>query len=260
MALHICTYFTQPEKAAYLFETAKLHGTVVENLSTTSTWNGFQDKLFAMRKKISSLDDDDILCFVDSYDLLVNASPEKILETFKQEECDILYGAEMVLFPFHLDKETYPKSFTQFRFLNSGCYIGYVRALKKVLNDERVNTIKDDQEFMHTYFLENHERENIKVNTTTTFVINMEKVPWDKLVIQNGEAKYEAFNTVPCFLHFNGMSFLDVQKDFIQMGDNQRGFNYYGVYHTLFSAILGAKMLTKSTDTVVKLTGRGHTY
>jgi hypothetical protein len=260
MALHICTYFTQPEKATYLFETAKLHGVHVENLSTTTTWNGFQDKLFAMRKKISSLPEEDILCFVDSYDLLVNAPPEKIIETFKNENCQILYGAEIMLFPFHLNRDIYPQSDTHFRFLNSGCYIGYVKALKKVLNDERVNTIKDDQEFMHTYFLENHEKENIKLNTTPTFVHNMEKTPWEALTIMNGNVTCDLYNTTSCFLHFNGMSFLDVRKDFIKTGENQMGFNYYGIHHTLFSAILGAKMLTKSTDTLVKLTGRGHTY
>jgi hypothetical protein len=260
MALHVCTYLTQPEKALYLFETAKLHGVHVENLSTTTIWNGFQDKLFAMRTKISSAADDDILCFVDSYDLLVNASSEKIIEAFKKEDCEILYGAETSLFPAHLNSTEYPKSYTQFRFLNSGCYIGYVRALKKVFKDERINTIKDDQEFMHLYFLENHENDTIKLNSTTTFAINMEKVPWDTLTIKKGVIHYDVFHTTPCFFHFNGMSYLDIHKDYIQMPDNQLGFNYYGVHHTLFSAILGAKVLTNSTDTVVKLTGRGHTY
>jgi hypothetical protein len=267
MTFHIFTYFNQPEKAVYLMDTAKLHRLQVENLCTTSTWNGFQDRILAIYEKLKTLPEDDIVCCVDSYDILVNSSAERIVEMFKQENCEILYGSEMLCYPFHINSETYPTSPTPFRYLNAGCYIGYVRSLRKLFSDERMKEVRgktfggpEDQGFMQTYFLENHEKDNVKLNTSTSFALNMNKVPWSDLTIQIGHVHYDIFKTTPCFLHFNGMSYLDLNKDYVKTATGSFSFDYYKVYDRLFKAILNSKILTDIFDTCVKLTGRGSTY
>jgi hypothetical protein len=61
MSLHFYTYSTSPEKAKYLFESAKFHGVHIENLSPGTEWNGLKDKCIAMIEKVKSLPPDDMM-------------------------------------------------------------------------------------------------------------------------------------------------------------------------------------------------------
>jgi hypothetical protein len=256
MSLHLYTYFTSSAKAKYLMETARFHNIEVKNLALSDVWQGFHQKMIRMLEVSNTLPDDDIICFVDSYDLLVNTDSETLINTFKSFNRDLVFGAEINLHPGSLKDYSYPESSTQFRYLNSGFYIGYVKAIRKMFSSKVLEG--DDQEYMNRYFLENI-NESIKLDTEAKLVLNMYRVPWDKLIFSSGKVIYPDLNTVPCFIHFNGMSYLDINKDCIRNGNNI-SFNYYAVHDTTFSAVLGSKMLTKSCDVVCKLTGRGTSY
>lgn len=259
--LHIYTYHTAPEKAQFLEQSAKLHTVDLQNVSTTTEWKGFSDKLSAIRAKLDSLLDTDIVCFVDAYDVIVNASSSKILEVFKSFDTDIVFGAEIDLFPHTLKhlESNYPTAESPFRFLNSGCYIGYVHALKKMFGWQDFQG-RDDQEYCQMYFLEHFQSGHIKLDTSGKLVINMSRVPWQALKIESGVVEFMPFNTVPCFLHFNGMSYMDVDKDFVDIGDNKRGFSYDKIYDRTFLAILGAKFVSERSPLRLQLTSNGHTY
>jgi len=256
MSLHIYTYFTSSPKAKYLIETARFHKVEVKNLALSEVWEGFHQKMIRMLEVSKSLPENDIICFVDSYDLLVNADSETIINTFKLFNSDIVFGAENNLHPGSLKEFYYPESSTQFRYLNSGFYIGYVRAIRKMFSWKALEG--DDQEYMNRYFLENVNN-SIKLDTKANLVLNMYKVPWNKLIITKGKVNYPELNTIPCFVHFNGASYLDINKDCIRNGNNLT-FNYHAVHETTFSAVLGSKMLTQSCDVVCELTGKGISY
>lgn len=258
--LHVYTYSTSPEKVQFLMESAKLHNLSIENLSTTLQWTNFRDKLNAMQKKIDSLPRDDIVCFLDAYDILVNAPSEKIIESFKKMNTDILFGAEIILWPpkLHELKDQYPESPTPFRFLNSGCYIGYVHAIQEMLSWSDFGD--DDQEYCNKYFLQHRTTKQIKLDTHAEFVLNMQQVPWQTLNVENGVIFFLGFNTTPCFLHFCGMSYMDVEKDFVELGDNKRGFTYGKVYSRTFLALITAKFISERSPLRLQLTSNGHTY
>jgi len=257
MSLHVYTYFTDRSKAKYLFETARFHNVEVTNLAKSQEWKGFYQRLLAMKETIEPFPDDDIVCFIDSYDLIVNADKDTIIRKFKEANCELLFGAETNLHPPILKTLNYPNSTTIFRYLNAGTYIGYVRAIKQMLLWKPIEG--DDQEYANRYFLEYNQTRNIKLDHETKFSLNMQGILWDVLEIVNGYVDFPPLNTTPCFIHFNGMSYLDINKDMIRNG-NELQFNYYAVYDRTFSAILGSKMLTRSCDVICKLTGKGMTY
>lgn len=255
--LHVFTYSTSPEKMQFLKASAELHGVPLQNLSKTNEWNGLQDKVKAIKTALSVLPETDIVCFLDAYDVIINADIETILETFKQANTDLFVGAEINLSPgniYHL-KEVYPESPTEFRYLNSGCYIGYVHAVKALWE-----TVKDenDQADANEYYIQNQSK--IKLDTATNLVLNMESVPWDTIQICEGVIQYIPLQTDPCFVHFNGMSYLDMEKECIHLGENKYTFDYKKVYTRVFSAILSSKLHSYKVDVVCKLTGHGTTY
>jgi hypothetical protein len=257
--IHFVTYHTSEPKAKYLFETGLFHGITVKNLGKTNIWNGFQDKLQAMHEFVHSVHEEHIICFFDAYDLIINSDANTFIAKFIQEHAEIVFGAEINCFPECLQEMTYPESPTSYRHLNSGFYIGYGRALRKLFSYAELKG--DDQEYISRYFVANYEKESLKLDNHAKLVINMDKMPWSKLQIQNGHVLlFEAgLDISPCCLHFNGMSFMDIYKDYIREGSNF-SFNYHKVYDRTFIALLGAKMLTRHSDVACKLTGKGSTY
>jgi len=259
MVLHVVTYSTSPEKVAYLLESAKLHNVQVHNLATSAKWNGFISKLIAITTFIDNLPNDDIVCFVDAYDVIINADTDTILAMFHSKKVELLFGAEINLHPPSLKEIIYPESPTLFRYVNSGFYIGYVRAIKSMLVPEDYLKLTDDQEYISRYYVANHTSLKLHLDVQTNMVLNMYKVMWDALEIKSGVVKFIPFQTAPCFIHFNGMSYLDINKDYVKI-DGRYSFEYNKVYSRTFMAVLEAKRISKAHDIVCHLTGRGSSY
>jgi hypothetical protein len=258
--LHVVTYHTSDEKSKYTFETGKFHGMQVQNLSTTMVWNGYQDKLIAMHKFVHTVSPDDIVCFVDAYDSILNASKEELIEKFLNEDAEIVFGAEINCHPPCMREFTWPESPTPLKHLNSGFYIGYARALRKLFSSAPLQG--DDQEYIARYFLENRTEERLKLDVYARLVINMDKMPWDFLQIQHGYIYLtaEGLDQRPCCFHFCGMSYLDVNKDYVRKSETELQFVYHAVYDRTFIALLSCKMVTRQSDVVCRLTGRGASY
>jgi hypothetical protein len=263
-AIHFVTYHTSNEKSKYLYDSAAFHKIEIKNLARSDHWVGLRDKLIGLRDFVTTLPSDDIVCFLDAYDGIVNASKDEFMTKFLETKTEIIFGAEINLHPDSLHSLAYPESSTAMRYLNSGFYIGYVRALQKFVGNKRFEEFdKDynDQEYFNRYYIENYQKENIKLDTQCDFVINMNKVPWNSLQTHSGlvHTTFQDLNKRPLFIHFNGMSYLDVDKDCVRNG-NTVSFNYHQMYHRTFFAIINSKILTSRCDVVCLLTGRGMTY
>jgi hypothetical protein len=265
--LHLVTYSTSPEKAQFFFESAKLHGLTVENLGIPSaspiTW---YDKINTVRNKLKDLPDEDILCFADAYDVIINADANTIIQSYLSCNSPIVFGAEIMCFPDSSPERIakFPASKTPFRFLNSGIFIGTVKYLKTMYDigfakyDMSLVQKGTDQLFYQNCFLDT--KDLIGLDYTNKFVVNMDHVPWTTLEIESGRIHFTPSKTTPCFVHFNGMSYLERDLDFQKLPDGSRGFNYYAVYSRTFIALLGAKVLSKQSQVKVHLTGNGHSY
>ncbi len=255
MTLIVCTYATDTKKAAPLFASAELHGVTIRNLCTTTKWTGLKDKLCAMRTFLEPLRADDLVCFVDAYDVIVNQPLETAEHVFLASGAKILFGAERQLDPPHEKLTAYPHISSEFRFLNSGVYIGVVSALKEMLSGP-IETYPNDQLYCHLYYKDNYTN-GIKIDSRAALVVNMFGVEWRRLSITEGVITLDESHS-PCFLHFNGMSFLSMTRDFSRKGEGL-AWNSLDVSIERLNWFTDAKKLTKSGPFLLYCTESGHT-
>jgi hypothetical protein len=257
MVLCIYTYYTDEKKAEQLLKSSQIHGLPIKNLSRTTEWKGLEDKLHGIKEELKTTDPNDIICFIDAYDVIVNCDENKLLRVFEESKSRIFFGAEIDLDPPVFDRNLFPTSplgnqESNPRFLNSGVYIGYSSEIQKMLNTEEY-TGKNDQEYCNGYFLENRITASIKLDYTNELVLNMFKVNWSHLSIQNGNVSYELNGAMPCFIHFNGCSYQNIEHELPKEGSPY-------LSDKLLETITKAKHLSKHHNVLVYLTGRGHTY
>lgn len=175
-----------------------------------SEWNGYVDKIWSFRKYLHSLNDNDIVCFIDAYDVLAMGSSDEIIEKFKSYECDLLLGAELNSYPERY-RHSYPLTTytTNFMYVNSGGYIGYKHAISKLLYWKDDSTIQSicsdggDQTYFIEYYLQNPS-DRIKLDTYQKIFQNMHWVSWNEFYIQHGRFINTILNETPCFVHYNG--------------------------------------------------------
>jgi GR25 family glycosyltransferase involved in LPS biosynthesis len=212
---HVLTVATDTPKAGLLYSSADKHKINIVNLGERVKWlggdmtaKGGGQKLNLVYNYLINIPDECIVMFVDGYDVIVNDNLDTIISRFKSFECDILFAAEKTCWPEPNLANQFPHSDTEYKYLNSGCYIGYAGELKKIIR--RVDNRIDDQEFLQNQFLEqvNYKKEiNIKLDT--------ENYIFQCLAGAEGEVKIlhrqyprqlinTATNTCPCILHGNG--------------------------------------------------------
>lgn len=255
MSLHCFTYYTDAEEAKWLLESGKLHGLEFKNLAKTTEWKGLEDKFHGVKGALKELPSGDIVCFVDAYDVLINCDKDKLLKVFEESKCALFFGAEFDLVPNVFDHELFPKSPSAIRFINSGVYIGYVGTILEMLEYGDYRGL-NDQEHANRYFLEKGQEKNIRLDYHNTLALNMHGVNWQMISVSNGDISYDLNGAVPCFVHFNGHSYQDVEHD---MPKHEFKASCY-LPNTLLEALTKAKELTNRFNMAITLTGRGHTY
>lgn len=200
--LHIVTHGTDESKMAYL-------NAPVKNLATRP-WSGFKDKLVAMNEFLATLPSDDVVCFVDGYDVTCFGL-EEVLEKFKRMNVDVLFSAETSCYPWSHVQQLYPSTTSIYRYLNSGGYMGYVAALQQVLSRD-MSASPCDQGYMTYYYL-NHVHDK-----NATFKMDLDRgcvifqsayaIPWSHFLMRDGRLYNKVTNTRPHFLHYNGQQHL----------------------------------------------------
>jgi hypothetical protein len=203
----VYTFFTDETRIQYLRESALLNNIEICYLKK-DTWNGYVDKIIAMNHIITKHSDDDIICFIDAYDVMINQNLEYLLEKFNYYKCNLLIGAELNCFPVKY-KDYYPIIDSNYKYVNSGGYIGYKHALQELFNwksHDDIYTISSDggdQSYFTEYFISNHS-DKIKLDTECLIFQNMHLVNWNELSFDNGKLYNTILKQKPCFIHFNG--------------------------------------------------------
>lgn len=212
-------------KVDKLRKTAALKDVIVK-VYFLQEWKGFTDKITAMKKLLQHLMEDAIVCFVDAYDVLVYGGEEEILRKFDRYDCDILFGAEVNCYPEE-NRSAYSKisgiqgqATTNYQYLNSGCYIGRVKALRDMLSwktEQEIETISDlggDQNYFTQFYLA-HARDRtvqdggrllwkIRLDTHQSLFQNMCKVNIPEFAMVDGRLYNTVLAELPCIVHLNG--------------------------------------------------------
>ena len=176
--ISFCNLHNNYDKTKYLIESADKYNMKVEFIGIDIKIEDFKlkDKIYEFFKKISefiSKNINGIVLLVDAFDIFILDFEENIINEFLNLNCDILYSVErhychQVIGENREIINYYYKKVdnTDYRFLNSGCCIGYINSLyiffKDLINfyEDKYNLIplaninkENDDQAMIGYFI-----------------------------------------------------------------------------------------------------------
>ena len=161
--LHIVTVATESKYYfPYLVESCKKNGKELEVLGMGEVWQGFNWRYLKMIEYLKTLPMDDIVCFIDGYDVVCCRNLNQLLQQFKEIKkrtgCKLVVGH---------DKTSAILSVAVLFFgtcnnnrVNSGTYIGYVKDILEIIQkiyELNPKNDADDQVLMIQYCKKNNE-------------------------------------------------------------------------------------------------------
>uniref|UniRef100_A0A8C2GPC7 procollagen-lysine 5-dioxygenase n=1 Tax=Cyprinus carpio TaxID=7962 RepID=A0A8C2GPC7_CYPCA len=165
---------------------------------------GGGQKVRLLKEAMESLADqeDFVVLFVDSYDLIFAGGPEEILRKFQQTNHKLVFAAEGIIWPDSRLAEKYPSVRNGKRFLNSGGFIGYTRYIQKIVNQWDLHDNDDDQLF----YTKVYEKLNMTLDHKCEIFQNLNGAV-DEVLLKFGKERVRVRNTVynslPAIIHGN---------------------------------------------------------
>lgn len=156
----------------------------------------------------SNLDPNDIILFSDAFDVAYVGEKQELISRFEKFTKPIVFGAEKLCSPDKNLEGSYPPSPTDFRFLNSGGFIGRVWALRRCMSDYAYSDLVEDQRFWTKKFLENLDL--IELDYENRIFLNCVDVPKEE-IFWDGITAYHK-HSQPLVIHANGSdkSYVDI--------------------------------------------------
>jgi len=207
---HVLTVGTDIDRLHLLYKTAGKYNISFKNLGEGVEWKGGSpkgpgcgQKLNLVKQEIAQYNSDDIVLFVDGYDVIFNDSLDTIVSRFKEFKCDILIGAERVCWPDKSLSSLFT-SHTDYKYPNSGLYIGYAGKIKKMLEADILDA-EDDQLYIQKFIISNNDI-NIQLDKECYIFQNHGLCDQDVEIASNGQLRNKSTKCRPCLLHGNGSS------------------------------------------------------
>jgi hypothetical protein len=193
----LLTYGDEPSKIRGLLSPFVNLGLGKRYVDTFSKFEALSEWL--QRANPSELD---VVCFVDGYDVVQKRTDlDVFVERFKEFGADLVFGAETHCWPSPWMAHLFGPSPTKYKYPNCGTYVGYVWAVKRMLNWDEYRQAYDDQGLVHDFYLKPGQRPGLKLamDHHQTLFQTGTFVPWSEL------DESQAW-----FVHFNGKSHLGV--------------------------------------------------
>jgi len=227
--IHFVTVCSNLAKVQYLIQSAKQFD-IKLTILLSNNWIGFESKIFGILEHIQSIPEDELICFIDAYDVLFTSDTDSILSTFLNLNCDILFSSELICYPNN-NLESYNKIYknckclTNYIYLNSGGFIGYKKDVMKMLTwktrEEISNICKvgGDQNYFTQYFF------YIK-SYSSRIILDIEQKLFQSMCALDYFETFEVLNTTnnnkrihnkvlnqfPSIIHFNGFGDMEIKK------------------------------------------------
>jgi len=219
--LYIITVATDPVcYFPYLKESIERNGGELIVLGFGEKWKGFGWKFSLVLEQLKKLNDYDIVCFVDGYDVICTRNLETIKNDFikirNREKCKLIVGHDKVIVDTILQKII--KRYTSVYYgkcnnlsVNSGTYIGYVKDVSSILkniHELKNSNIEDDQILLTDYCNKNKNDIYIDFNSELFLTIINGFEELDRYV-KFSDDKIIYKDTNPYFFHAAGEGYLD---------------------------------------------------
>ena len=195
--VHNLTCHDNDEKAFRLLET----NPSVKNICW-DVWKGGNmqsmgggQKIVCLQEYLDELPDHDVVLFSDGFDVFFSRDVDEIVGRFLDMKTEAVFAAERYIWP---DKSLrFPPTTTPYRYLNSGCFIGRVGELKKIVYDV-LNPEDDDQLYLQHRYLSG--RYDMKLDVEQYIFVTHEP----EATVKNGMLYNPITRCFGCVYHGNG--------------------------------------------------------
>ena len=159
-------------------------------------------KLNLLKKDLINYNDDQIILFSDSYDVIFLTNEKEIMDKYNNFDCEIVFAGEAVCWPDQSKEYIFQDTNYKYKYINSGGFIGKVSAIKDLLKDDLEDSY-DDQLYIHLKYEKEKDKENIKIDYESQI---FQTSSFDDMEINyNGNRIInKLYKTNPCHLHANG--------------------------------------------------------
>lgn len=159
-------------------------------------------KLNLLKKELKDYDNDDIILFTDSYDVIFLSDANEIIKKYNNFDKQLIFAGEKSCWP-DTSLENIFTDDSEYKYINSGGFIGKVSLILELLNIDFKDDY-DDQLLIHQRYLEFKDKIGIDIEcnifqTSSEDIKNDIKIDYGKNRITN-----TIYNTKPCHYHGNG--------------------------------------------------------
>ena len=216
----------------YLKESIEKNGGELIVLGFGKKWKGFTWRFSLILDKLKELNKNDIVCFVDGYDVICTRNLESLKNDFitihKRENCKIIVGHDKKIYDTFIQRIRNFQAELKFGKcnnlnLNAGTYIGYVKDIIFILSsiyEKKKYDTDDDQVLLIKYCNNNKNDIYIDIHNELFLTISKYNDELDKYIKFKDNKIYFQNNNHAYFLHACGEGYLD--NVIIRLGYNMK--------------------------------------
>uniref|UniRef100_A0A3Q0RD25 Procollagen-lysine,2-oxoglutarate 5-dioxygenase 1 n=1 Tax=Amphilophus citrinellus TaxID=61819 RepID=A0A3Q0RD25_AMPCI len=204
--------------------TAKHFNYTVKVLGRGQKWKGGDymsapgggQKIRLLKEALKEMkDEDQIILFIDSYDVVFASGPKELLKKFQQAKHRVVFSSETLIWPDRHLEDKHPHVREGNRFLGSGGFIGYLPNIKELVANWTGEDSDSDQLFFTKIYIDQSKRKSI--NITLDFKCRLFQNlhgALDEVVLKFEDERVRArnvlFDTLPVVIHGNGPTKLQI--------------------------------------------------
>ncbi|MEQ2236966.1 Procollagen-lysine,2-oxoglutarate 5-dioxygenase 1, partial [Ilyodon furcidens] len=111
--------------------------------------------------------EDQIILFIDSYDVVFASGPKELLRKFQQAKHKVVFSSESLIWPDRHLEDKYPHVREGNRFLGSGGFIGYIPSIKEMIANWTGEENDSDQLFFTKIYIDPAKRKTLNITLDT---------------------------------------------------------------------------------------------
>ncbi|KTF74105.1 hypothetical protein cypCar_00041743, partial [Cyprinus carpio] len=205
---------------------AKHFNYTIRVLGKGETWKGGDymsppgggQKVRLLKSALEDIQEENkVILFVDSYDVIFSSGPKELLKKFQQAKHRVVFSAETLIWPDRHLEDKHPHAFSIFMldvFFFLG-FIGYAPNLKQMLSDWSGADSDSDQLFFTKIYINPEKRKsiNITLDNKCRLFQNLHGA-LDEVVLKFEDGRVRArnvlYDTLPVIVHGNGPTKLQI--------------------------------------------------
>ncbi|XP_035014382.1 procollagen-lysine,2-oxoglutarate 5-dioxygenase 1 isoform X2 [Hippoglossus stenolepis] len=159
--------------------------------------------------------EDRIILFIDSHDVVFASGPKELLKKFQQARHKVVFSSESLIWPDRHLEDKHPHVREGNRFLGSGGFIGYLPNIRELLSDWTGEDDESDQLFFTKIYIDPAKKNsiNITLDNKCRLFQNLHGA-LDEVVLKFEDGRVRArnvlYDTLPVIIHGNGQTKLQI--------------------------------------------------